>query len=118
MGVLTYDLIIIGGGPAGLTAAIYGGRAKLRTLVINKGTVGGLVNTTREIVNYPGYGQISGSDLMKDFKKHADSFGVEFLRDEVVSVDFSQEEKSSVTKKKKNTRLKRLSLLVAVSPDS
>lgn len=101
MGDVTYDLIIIGGGPAGLTAAIYGGRAKLRTLVINKGTIGGLVNTTREIVNYPGYGQISGSDLMKDFKKHADSFGVEFSRDEVVSVNFSQEDKVIHTKKGK-----------------
>lgn len=97
----TYDLIIIGGGPAGLTAAIYGGRAKLKTLVINKGTVGGLVNTTREIVNYPGYGQISGEDLMKDFKKHAETFGVEFLRDEVVRTDFSQDDKIITTKKGK-----------------
>lgn len=95
----SYDLIIIGGGPAGLSAAIYGGRAKLKTLVINKGIVGGLVNTTREIVNYPGYAQISGSDLMKDFKKHAESFGVEFLRDEVVDTDLSQSEKRVVTKK-------------------
>ena len=101
MGDVTYDLIIIGGGPAGLAAAIYGGRAKLRTLVINKGTVGGLVNTTREIVNYPGYGQISGPDLMKDFKKHADIFGVEFSRDEVVSVNFYQDDKIICTKKKK-----------------
>ncbi|MGC7870859.1 thioredoxin-disulfide reductase [Desulfosporosinus sp. SYSU MS00001] len=95
----SYDFIIIGGGPAGLTAAIYGGRARLKTLVINKGTVGGLVNTTREIVNYPGYGQISGEDLMQDFKKHAESFGVEFLRDEVVRTDFSQEDKIITTKK-------------------
>jgi thioredoxin reductase (NADPH) len=97
----TYDLIIVGGGPAGLTAAIYGGRAKLKTLVINKGTVGGMVNTTREIVNYPGYGQISGEDLMKDFKKHAESFGTEFLRDEVIRTDFSQEDKVITTKKGK-----------------
>lgn len=96
-----YDLIIIGGGPAGLAAAIYGGRAKLKTLVINKGTVGGLVNTTRELVNYPGYEHVTGPDLMKDFKKHAESFGVEFLRDEVVNVDFSKEEKSIKTKKGK-----------------
>ena len=46
-----YDLLIIGGGPAGLSAAIYGGRAKLKTIVINKGTVGGMVTTTRELVN-------------------------------------------------------------------
>jgi thioredoxin reductase (NADPH) len=94
-----YDLIIIGGGPAGLSAAIYGGRAKLRTLVINKGILGGLVNKTREIVNYPGYSEISGIELMKDFKNHAESFGAEFLRDEVVKVNFSQGEKKIITKK-------------------
>ncbi|NMF07297.1 thioredoxin-disulfide reductase [Clostridium beijerinckii] len=97
----SYDLIIIGGGPAGLSAAIYGGRAKLKTLVINKGGVGGLVNTTREIVNYPGYEQISGPELMKNFKKHAESFGVEFLRDEVVDTDLSLREKLITTKKGK-----------------
>lgn len=97
----SYDLIIIGGGPAGLSAAIYGGRGKLKTLVINKGVVGGLVNTTREIVNYPGYEQISGPELMKNFKKHAESFGVEFLRDEVVDTDLSLREKLITTKKGK-----------------
>lgn len=101
-----YDLIIIGGGPAGLSAAIYGGRAKLKTLVINKGTIGGLVDTTREIVNYPGYTQVSGPDLMKDFHEHAKSFGVEFLKEEVVSVDFSQEEKIIKTKKGKELSAK------------
>ncbi|AFQ43870.1 FAD-dependent oxidoreductase [Desulfosporosinus meridiei] len=95
----SYDLIIIGGGPAGLSAAVYGGRAKLKTLVIDKGEVGGLVNTTREIVNYPGYPQISGPDLMKEFKKHAETFGVEFLKGEVVRTDFSQAEKKVVLKK-------------------
>jgi thioredoxin reductase (NADPH) len=94
-----YDLIIIGGGPAGLSAAIYGGRAKLKTLVINKGAVGGLVNTTQELVNYPGYKKVHGPDLMKDFKNHAESFGVEFLKGEVVGVDFSKDEKIIRTKK-------------------
>ncbi|AGA68375.1 thioredoxin reductase [Desulfitobacterium dichloroeliminans LMG P-21439] len=96
-----YDLIIIGGGPAGLTSAIYGGRAKLKTLLINKGTIGGMVDTTREIVNYPGYIETTGPDLMKAFSDHAKSFGVEFLKDEVLSVDFSQEEKIIKTKKGK-----------------
>ncbi|TGE39352.1 thioredoxin-disulfide reductase [Desulfosporosinus fructosivorans] len=112
----TYDLIIIGGGPAGLSAAIYGGRAKLKTLIINKGTVGGLVNTTREIVNYPGYGQISGSDLMLDFKKHAESFGVEFLRDVVVSTDFSQEDKVIKTKKVKEFTAKAVIIACGSEP--
>ncbi|MFZ7101432.1 MAG: FAD-dependent oxidoreductase [Peptococcaceae bacterium] len=96
-----YDLIIIGGGPAGLTTAIYGGRARLKTLVINKGTLGGQVNTTREIVNYPGLIQMSGPELMKMFKTHAETFGVQFIKDEVKDVDFSQEEKIIRTKKGK-----------------
>lgn len=112
----SYDLIIIGGGPAGLSSAIYGGRAKLKTLVINKGTVGGLVNTTREIVNYPGYGQISGSDLMIDFKKHAEYFGVEFLRDEVTSTDFSQEQKVIKTKKGKEYTAKAVVIACGSEP--
>ncbi|MEL7564831.1 MAG: thioredoxin-disulfide reductase [Dehalobacterium sp.] len=97
----SYDLIIIGGGPAGLSAAIYGGRAKLKTLLINKGTLGGMVDTTREIVNYPGTINVSGPDLMRDFVKHAESFGVEFLKDEVVGTDFAGESKKVTTKRKK-----------------
>lgn len=96
-----YDIIIIGGGPAGLSAAIYGARAKLKTLVINKGTLGGQAYTTREIVNYPGYENSTGPELMNDFKKHAENFGAEFLRDEVVEVDFSQDDKVIKTKKGK-----------------
>ncbi|WP_434510643.1 thioredoxin-disulfide reductase [Desulfitobacterium sp. AusDCA] len=111
-----YDLMIIGAGPAGLTSAIYGGRAKLKTLVINKGTIGGLVNNTREIVNYPGYPQISGSDLMLDFKKHAESFGVEFLRDQVVSADFSKEEKIIQTKKGKELTAKAVIIACGSEP--
>ncbi|MDR3541764.1 MAG: thioredoxin-disulfide reductase [Desulfosporosinus sp.] len=111
-----YDLIIIGGGPAGLSAAIYGGRAKLKTLVINKGTIGGLADTTREIVNYPGYMQVSGPDLMKDFHKHAQSFGVEFIKEEVVSVDFSQEEKIIKTKKRKEFSAKAVIMACGSEP--
>lgn len=112
----TYDLIIIGGGPAGLSASIYGGRAKLKTLVINKGTIGGLVDTTREIVNYPGYIQVSGPDLMRDFHKHAESFGVEFLKGEVVSVDFSREEKIIKTKKGKEFSAKAVIIACGSEP--
>jgi thioredoxin reductase (NADPH) len=111
-----YDLLIIGGGPAGLSAAIYGGRAKLKTLVINKGSIGGLVNTTRELVNYPGYVHVTGPDLMKDFKNHAESFGVEFLRDEVVNVDFSQEEKYIKTKKGKEFQTKAVIIACGSEP--
>ncbi len=96
-----YDLVIIGGGPGGLAAAIYGGRAKLKTLVINKGTLGGRAHTTREIANWPGITNISGPDLMANFEHHAKEFGVEFLKDTVVAVDFSKDEKWIKTKKNK-----------------
>ena len=111
-----YDLLIIGGGPAGLTAAIYGGRARLKTLVINKGTVGGLVNTTRELVNYPGYQQVTGPELMEDLKKHAQFFGVDFLKDEVVQVDFNGEEKYIKTKKGKEFKAKAVIIACGSEP--
>jgi len=112
----SYDLIIIGGGPAGLSAAIYGGRAKLKTLLINKGTLGGMADTTREIVNYPGTIKVSGPDLMGDFAKHAESFGVEFLKDEVVGTDFAGERKKVTTKKKKEFFAKAVIIAVGNEP--
>ncbi|MCF8044169.1 MAG: FAD-dependent oxidoreductase [Desulfarculaceae bacterium] len=111
-----YDLIIIGGGPAGLTAAIYGGRAKLKTLVINKGVLGGTVDATQELVNYPGYSRTSGPELMADFISHAESFGAEFLRDEVVATDFSEEIKKLVTKKKRELLAKAVIIGVGSEP--
>ncbi|HBV95924.1 MAG: pyridine nucleotide-disulfide oxidoreductase [Peptococcaceae bacterium BICA1-7] len=111
-----YDLLIIGGGPAGLSAAIYGGRAKLKTLIINKGAVGGLVNATREIVNYPGYLKVSGPDLMKDFKKHAENVGVEFLKDEVISVDYNQVLKTLTTRKGKQVSAKAVIIACGSEP--
>ena len=111
-----YDTIVIGGGPAGLTAAIYGARGRLKTLVINKGTPGGLAYTTREIVNYPGNEKISGPQLMKDFRKHAESFGAELLSDEVVEVDFLREEKVIRTKKGKVFTAKSVILTCGTKP--
>lgn len=66
-----YDLIIIGGGPAGLSAGVYGGRARLKTLIIEKGSLGGRAFTTREIVNYPGYKSSTGPDLTAAMAEHA-----------------------------------------------
>ena len=70
----TYDLIIIGGGAAGLSSAIYAGRALLKTLVIEKFSYGGRVNDTPKIINYPGFKEISGRDLINEFRKQAESF--------------------------------------------
>ena len=69
-----YDVIIIGGGPAGLAAAIYAGRAGRKTLMIEKGSFGGRINDTREIRNYPGFITDSGAGLMQKFKAHAQSY--------------------------------------------
>ena len=94
-----YDLIIIGGGPAGLSAGIYGGRARLKTLLLEKGSLGGRAFTTREIVNYPGYKSSTGPDLTAAMAEHAQSFGVEVKKEEVKSVDFSGDVKLVKTRK-------------------
>ena len=73
-----YDAIVIGGGPAGLTAGIYLSRARLRTLIVNEGTVGGQMILTHEIANYPGVESISGYQLANIMKKQAKSFGCDF----------------------------------------
>lgn len=70
-----YDAIIIGGGPAGLSAGIYLSRAKMKTLIISEGTVGGQMILTHEIANYPGVESISGYQLASIMKKQAKSFG-------------------------------------------
>ncbi len=72
-----YDLIIIGGGPAGLTAAIYALRAKLKTLVLEKEIVGGQIAVSDVIENYPGFPSISGRELTEKFEAHAKGFGME-----------------------------------------
>ena len=75
-----YDVIIIGGGPAGLAAAIYAGRAGRKTLMIEKGSFGGRINDTREIRNYPGFISDSGAGLMQKFKAHAQSYATNVFK--------------------------------------
>ena len=66
---MIYDLIIIGGGPAGITAGIYAGRQRMKTLLIAKGFGGQMTKKATEVCNYPGFGRISGFDLMEKFVK-------------------------------------------------
>ena len=72
-----YDVIVIGGGAAGLTAGIYLSRAKMKTLILNEGTIGGQMILTHEIANYPGVENISGYQLANTMKKQAKSFGAD-----------------------------------------
>lgn len=95
----SYDLIIIGGGPAGLTAGLYASRAKLKTLLIEKKAAGGQIATTEHIENYPGFAQGSGQELVKIMEEQAAKFGTEFLAAGATAVDFSAQEKIITTGK-------------------
>jgi len=90
-----YDVIIIGGGPAGVTAAIYTARANLKTLIIDKGLTAGALGITGKIANYPGIlEEISGADLLERMREQARSFGTTFVSDKVIGVDLQSEEKT------------------------
>ena len=85
------DVIIIGGGPAGYTAALYTARANLKPLVIEGFTWGGQLMITSDVENYPGYADgILGPAMMADFRRQAERFGADFLTDDVTRVDFSE----------------------------
>ncbi len=97
-----YDVIIIGGGPAGYAAALYSSRAKFDTLVIEKMFTGGQMATTDVMENYPGFEEpIGGSDLALRMEKQARKFGTMVLNDEVIELDLAS--KIKVVKTRKNT---------------
>lgn len=86
-----YDIVIIGSGPAGLTAAIYAGRALVKTLVIGGRLSGGQLMLTTGVENFPGFSNgIQGPDLMQEMRKQAERFGAEIIDEDVGSVDFRQ----------------------------
>ena len=94
-----YDVIILGAGPAGLTAGLYAGRSRMRALLIEKGLDGGQIATTNEIENYPGQlvdGEESGPTLIARMTKQVEQFGCERVSDTVESVDFSGDVKKVV----------------------
>jgi thioredoxin reductase (NADPH) len=82
-----YDVIIIGGGPAGLSAGIYALRASMRTVLIEKASPGGQVTLTDEVENYPGFQNINGYDLSQKFMEHAQSYHLEVLSKEATALE-------------------------------
>ena len=115
-----YDVIIIGGGPAGLTAGLYTARAKLKTLLLERVAPGGQAALAWRIENYPGFPEgVDGPELMERIRKQAEKYGLEIKSGEVVKVDFSPEHKGPRGKldkiiKTKDEEYKTIALIVAV----
>jgi len=94
---IQYDVMIIGGGPAGATAGIYAARAGLKVGILDKGLTTGALGTTSKIANYPGIeGEISGSDLLQVMRKQALGFGAEFINDKAIGSDLSSNPKTVI----------------------
>lgn len=110
-------LIIIGSGPAGLTAAIYSARANLQPLIIDGTEPGGQLMGTSMVENWPGEKQIMGPKLMMNMRDHAKSFATEFLEESIVKVDFSKKPFTIWTDRKKELTAHAIILATGASPN-
>ena len=113
---MIYDLVIIGGGPAGMTSAIYSARQRLKTLVITKEFGGQMSHKAVDIENYPGFDKISGFDLILRMEKQMKDKGVEVLNDEVVSLKKESDIFSIITKENKNIISKTVIVATGAEP--
>ncbi len=112
-----YDIIVVGGGPAGLSAGIYGSRSRLKTVVLQKGVPGGQAATTEELENYPGFPRgTTGPGLMNAIAEHAKSFGTELLNEEVVDLELDGDIKVAKTKSGKEYSAKILVFAPGAAP--
>ncbi|MCL2216830.1 MAG: FAD-dependent oxidoreductase, partial [Defluviitaleaceae bacterium] len=110
-----YDILIVGGGPGGMTAGIYGSRGRLKTAIIEKGRTGGQAATTMEMENYPGFFEkTSGPDVMDKFLAHAKHFGTEIIKGQATEVDLEGEVKKVTIKSGETYEAK----VVILSPGS
>lgn len=92
-----YDVVVVGGGPAGLTAALYLARAKYRVLVLEKEQLGGQITITSEVVNFPGVYKTSGRELTETMRKQAESFGAEFMLAEATGFELTGKIRKVIT---------------------
>lgn len=92
-----YDLVIIGGGPGGATAALYAARADLKTIVIDKSLGAGALGMTQKVENYPGMPNATGPEIVRTIRRQAESFGAEFVQEQVIGVSLDGEVKEVYT---------------------
>lgn len=111
-----YDLLILGAGPAGLTAGIYGARGGLKTVIVEKKSFGGQASITPEIENFPGIANIDGFTLTFNMQEQAKALGVTFVYDEVEGVVLEGADKSVTTKN--NGEIKAKTLIIACGAES
>ncbi len=112
-----YDVVIIGGGPAGLAAGLYASRSRMSAIIIEKAKWGGQASTTEELENYPGSIEMpTGPKLMERMKSQAEAFGAEFVKDEATSFDLSDKVKAVKLGSGKDIRAKTIIIATGAQP--